>query len=284
MGKKTGMEIKIPLPEGLYLHINDTPDPDGGYPSSMLQKAFLLIHNGRILAQESVGFGFPLVKLGLKAIFPGNVELSSRQRGPDWDVSAVYTLNVTEKTTRPGRGSIRREFFYTLKNFAALLIRRVPAFRGILTAASSALRRMFSWETAYERTGFQMKVKMTYTINTQTGTMLIRADWADQVCGKATEFVIMNEQGAHYFDRYHDSSGTVLQGKEIGCWDEVFAHEATFMNCQDRIGFSLETVSGTRLFRGRELIGSRLAWAGFGYSLPPGVKSFSYVLRITKCP
>ncbi len=33
-----------------------------------------------------------------------------------------------------------------------------------------------------------------------------------------------------------------------------------------------------RLYRGRELIGARLAWSGFGYSFPPALGGFGYEL------
>jgi len=41
-------------------------------------------------------------------------------------------------------------------------------------------------------------------------------------------------------------------------------------------------VKGARLFRGRELVSSRLAWAGFGYSFPPSIKRFVYELGIER--
>ena len=97
-----------------------------------------------------------------------------------------------------------------------------------------------------------------------------------------TEVVVMNEQGAHYFDRYLDSAGTSLQGREIGCWDEVTAEDACFLCTTHQVVFKLGQVKGARLFRGRELVGSRLAWAGFGYSFPPSIKRFVYELGIER--
>ncbi len=51
--------------------------------------------------------------------------------------------------------------------------------------------------------------------------------------------IVMNEQGAHFFDQYRDSSGTCLSGKEIGCWDEVAAEEASFASSTHGVAFSL---------------------------------------------
>ena len=99
-----------------------------------------------------------------------------------------------------------------------------------------------------------------------------------------TEVIVMNEQGAHFFDQYRDSSGARLSGKEIGCWDEVTAEEASFASSTHRVAFNLPQVPGARLFRGRELIGSRLAWAGFGYSFPPTLQWIELHGQVRKTP
>jgi hypothetical protein len=91
---------------------------------------------------------------------------------------------------------------------------------------------------------------------------------------------VMNEQGARPFDCYRESNGISLRGMEIGTWDEVTAEEASFISTAHGLGFSLRQVPGARLYRGRELIGDRLAWSGFGYSIPPTVTRFTYDLRI----
>jgi hypothetical protein len=49
-----------------------------------------------------------------------------------------------------------------------------------------------------------------------------------------------------------------------------------------RVAFSLAQADGATLHRGRELIGSRLAWSGFGYSLPPILSRFAYDLTIAR--
>jgi hypothetical protein len=276
------LEISIPLPDGLELRISDGPDPDNDYPSSRLKKAFRLFHHGRCLAQEAVGFGFPLVKMGLAAFFPGAVELSSRRSGPEWKVTARYTLNLTEKTVRHGQIKIRNDLFYSAKNAAAMVIRRVPPLRGVLTGASSVLRKTFGWETIFDEADFSMDAKVAYTISEKTGSMHVEVDVTTPKNGAISEVVVMNEQGALYFDHYSDSSGIVLQGNDIGCWDRVMAREAVFRSREAGIGFSLSAINGAQLYRGRELIDRRLAWAGFGYSVKPEAGALSYVLKIGK--
>jgi len=277
------MEISIGLSEGLQLKISDNPDSITDYPSSKLQKAFLLVYKGQSLAQEAVGFGFPVIKRGLTALFPGSVELSSNRQGKYNHVEAVYTLNLKEKIIRQGKKRIQYELVYTLKNFMALLIRRVAFLRGILTGVSNALRKVFGWETGYEDTGVFMKVKVTYSVPAASDEMRVDVDWAGQAESGITELIVMNEQGADHFDQYMDSSGICLRGDKIGCWDEVLAHEASFIGTESRVRFTLSQVNGAQLYCGRERIGSRLAWAGFGYSVKPAINRLSYILKIGIC-
>ena len=163
----------------------------------------------------------------------------------------------------------------------AAVIRHLPIFRGLLTAISSLLRRMFNWETTYSDAGFSTELKILYTIEEETGRLTVEMD-TSSLHPSITEVVVMNEQGAHYFDQYLDTSGVSLQGEEIGCWDEVKAEEAWFESSARRVALRLGQVTGARLFRGRELIGSRLAWSGFGYSFRPSIKRFRYEIKIEK--
>jgi hypothetical protein len=120
-----------------------------------------------------------------------------------------------------------------------------------------------------------------YTIEEETGKVAVEIDTLDLPAG-ITEVVIMNEQGAHTFDRYLDSSGNSLREGEIGCWDLVTAEGAWFQSSANQVAFRLSQVAGARLYRGRELVGSRLAWAGFGYSFPPSIQRLRYEMRIEK--
>jgi len=278
------MELDLPLAEELSLRIADAIEQDQHYPTSRLQKGFRLVDRGQDLADEAVGFGLPVVRRGLQTLFPGAVELSQKRKEGLWEVTALFTINLEEKVARSRSGDIQSRWFYLLKNFLAELIRRLPAVRGVLTACSSLLRRLFGWVTTYEDSGNCLKIRMTTTLDPQAGLLHVTADTEGLIGAQVTEVVIMNEQGARAFDRYQDAGGAFLQGKEIGCWDEVTADEAMFISPRHRIAFRLAQVPGTKLFRGRELVGNRLAWSGFGYTFPPGLGVFRYTLRIEKLP
>jgi hypothetical protein len=190
-------------------------------------------------------------------------------------------LNLVEKISNAGNNPVENKSLYAAKNGLAALIRSLPILRRPLTGISNLLRRFFNWETIYTQAGFSTEVKVLYTLNTETGKVNIEID-TSAIPPEITEVLVMNEQGANIFDRYMDTSGISLQGQEIGCWDEINAREAWFESHAHRVTFRLGRVKGARLFRGRELLGSRLAWAGFGYSFSPSNQSFQYELSIGK--
>ena len=275
------MEINIPLFHGFSLRISDTLDDGKAYPTGRLQKGFLLLDQGQSLAEEAVGFGVPVLKRGLQTIFPGSVALACTKRDSTWEIAALFKLNLVEKISKGGSENVENRLLYGVKNFLAAVIRRLPMLRGPLTAASNVLRRMFNWETTYADAGFSTEVKMLYTIEAEMGKVTVEID-TSVLPPHITEVVVMNEQGAHHFDRYLDTSGVFLQGNEIGCWDEVNAKEARFESSARQVAFRLGQVKSARLFSGRELIDSRLAWAGFGYSFPPSIKRLRYEMRIER--
>lgn len=278
------METTIPVGPGLALSIAGDRLGMNGYPTARLQKGLLLLCDGEELGEEAVGFGVPVVMQGLRTVFPGAVELAQSRRGPVLEVTAEFEMNLVERITRPGRLALTNRWFYTAKDSLAAVIRRLPPARGLLTAISSGLRAAFGWQTTYEQTESSMTVTMTYSLGAEPGRITVAVDASSLSAAGVTEVVVMNEQGAHHFDRYWDSSGAMLRGKQIGCWDEVTAAEATFAGDRQRVAFTLGQVPGAKLFRGRELVGSRLAWAGFGYSIPPGYGAFTYDLLVERLP
>jgi hypothetical protein len=278
------LEIDLPVLKGLTLRIDSDVNSSGDYPTSRLQKGLLLVYSGQELAEEAVGFGVPVLKRGLQTIFPGGIELASQRRGPAWEVTAMFTMCLGEKIAKPGFGSLNSKSLYAIKNSLAALLRRFPVLRGLLTAASSGLRRMFGWETIYEDTGFRTKVKMIYAVYGEEGRIDVEVDTAGLLQDHISEVAVMNEQGGRYFDRYSDSGGTCRRGDEIGCWDVVTAGEASFISDTHQLAFTLRQVEGASLYRGRELVGTRLAWSGFGYTFRPATGRFSYSMRIGSLP
>ncbi len=276
------MEVTIPFTAGIVLKIGDQTSPETGYPSGQLQKGFLLLMDGQDLAEEAVGFGVPVLKHGVRTIFPGAVTLATQKIGFLQVITATFRMNLEEKLTRPGSHPVESRWIYRIKNYLAALIRRLPLLRGLLTGLSNAVRRISGWETTFAESDFCTEVSMIYTIDPQAGMLKVEVACPVELAGDGiTEVVVMNEQGAA-FDTYQDSSGNNLKGKEIGCWDKVSAGWATFTSQAHRLSFTLWQVDDMALYRGREQVDSRLSWAGFGYSFPPSLSRICYSIKIEK--
>jgi hypothetical protein len=272
--------MDLPLWDGLSLRIHDPPVGADQYATSRLQRGLLLLRLGEDMAEEAVGFGVPVLKRGLQTIFPGRVALDASRLGSGWRLNARFRLDRVEKISKDGHRYLEGAWLYAVKNLLAALMRHWPVARSPLTAASSRLRHLFGWQTTYAEAGYAAQVAVTYDLQPPARQLGMQVELSS-LPPDVTEAVIMNEQGAHHFDRYRDSSGLSLQGSKIGCWDAVRAGEAWFESRAAGVAFGLHQVQGARLFRGRELIGSRLAWAGFGYSFAPAMKQLRYELTIT---
>lgn len=274
------MVIEVQLPGELSLRIGGTAEGKT-FPTHQLQKGLRLVDRGTELVEEGVGFGVPVVKCGLTTYFPGAVELESTGRASTVEIEAKYSLNLVERLSQAGKGTLENRFLYGIKNLLAAVIRKVPPFRKLLTQASSQVRAYYGFETTYAKSDNAFSIPVIYSINSETGRISIRVV-PNGLPPDVTEVVVMNEQGAVAFDNYSDSSEDVLKHDEILCWDEVTANQAWFESGQHKIAFSLDQIPGARLYRGRELIDSRLAWAGFGYSFHPRKKMIDYVIRIKR--
>jgi hypothetical protein len=289
----------------------------GAYPTTRLRKGLVLMRDGHDLADEGVGFGVPVLKQGARTVFPGAVRLARRAcGGRTWQVTATYQMNLVERLaeaagpregregagggTGAGRGSgagDRRpaggpttRSFYAVRDSLAALHRAVPPLRPSLTAVSNAVRRRLKWVTTFEEIESLAAVAVTFSVHREGGGLGARrrcvavAVQLDDVPWQGvSEVVVMNEQGAH-FDSYADSDGSRLSGARIGTWNEVRARGATLRSASHGVAFSVEQAAGARLYRGRELVGDRLAWAGFGYALRPAPSSFAYGVSIERAP
>jgi hypothetical protein len=252
------------------------------YPTGELQRGLVLLDHGRDLSEEGVGFGVPVLKRGVRTVFPGALELTEVAEGPDWQVTATYHLDLVDRLIATGGGVVRPRLVYAARDSLAAVHRRVPGLRRPLTATSNAVRRRLGWRTTFVRAGLVATVPVTYTVRGGEDVVTVAADLTGVPPDAVTEVVLMNELGAGHFDRYEDSSGARLTGAEIGSWDAVEAATASFVSSRRRLAFTLRRVPGARLLRGREAEADRLAWAGFGYVVRPGTPGLTYDVRIER--
>ncbi|MGE5123705.1 MAG: hypothetical protein ACM3H7_04250 [Acidobacteriaceae bacterium] len=276
------MRMDFQLNSGVTLLLDSGLAPDQTYPTAKIRKGLVMVYEGQVLCEEAVGFGLPILKRGLQAIFPGEIELTPAINSLAYEVRARYRLNLEERIKKAGASTLQSPILYRCKNALAALMRRLPFMRTLLSGASSLLRSTLEWETTYEPTNESDFVTLIYAADPHRGIIRVTLESIEQRQPGVTEIIVMNEQGARFFERYQDAEGASLHGDEIGCWDEVKARQAKFICPALGLAFSLAQADHARLYRGRELIGARLAWAGFGYTLAPPQDHFSYEITVSK--
>jgi hypothetical protein len=275
---RTTMRIQIRINGETYLALSSHAGENDPFPTSHLQKGFLLVHRNRDLSSEAVGFGVPMIQCGLRTIFPGSVKIATSHQKEKQEVDASFMLNLEEKTVDSKSGKSISGFLHQGKLFMSGMIRHLPWFRKPLMNLSKFLRSTFHWKTEYLVSDMQFMIPIHYEFHKKI--MKATVDLSQVKDDRITEIVIMNEQGAEYFNHYRDSTGKETQENNIGIWDEVKAPEASFFDPKRKISFSLKKIPGAKLFRGLEMVDSRLAWSGFGYTFSPRRKEFEYVLKI----
>ena len=266
-------------------------DGDRGYASANLQHGPTLVHRGIDLAEEGVGFGVPIVKLGRRTVFAGEADVvdvgTDRSEDGGLVVELAYRLDREEGTVLFATGRRHREApprLATARDRLALAHREHPVVRPVIDGFNAALRGVFDARTCYRRVPSVGVIRVRYRFTDAGRAMQVSAAFDRLDDPEVTEIVLMNEQGAHHFACYHDSDGTTLDGPAIGSWGEIAAQEATLADSVRGLSFTVARTPGARLFRGRELAPGRLAWAGFAYVIPPGVQMFAYQVVFGNTP
>jgi hypothetical protein len=261
----------------------DDVDRDRVYASAQLQRGPTLVYRGVDLAEEGVGFGVPVVKLGRRTVFAGEADLidigtdRSEPGGPV--VEFAYRLDREEGTLLFTNGRRHREAPPGLagaRDRLALAHREHPGMRPLIDGFNAALRRIFNARTRYRRIQPVGVIRVRYSFTDSGRSMQVSAALDRLHDPEVTEIVLMNELGAHHFTHYDDSDGTTLVGPAIGSWNEITAQEATLFDPVRGLSFAVARTPGACLFRGRELAPGRLAWAGFAHVIPSGVQTFTY--------
>jgi hypothetical protein len=189
-------------------------------------------------------------------------------------------MNLVERLALPTRRSLVSAALNAVREPLASLHRRYRVLRRVLTGISNAMRAALGIRTTFEHARSLGIIRVTYRLDASAGRVSVRVEARDLAVEGSTELVIMNELGARFFDRYTDSTGCERKGDAIETWQEVAAGQATFHDSGHGVSFTLSGAPGARLFRGRELVQDRLAWAGLAYVLPADTKEFSYDIAL----
>ena len=270
--------MMIKMGGGISLLIREPDRENHKYPSCRIQNGLVLFHENIDLSEEGVGFGVPILKFGMKTIFPGSGCMELKKFVDRIYVKIDYDFCLAETIVVKGR-RIESRTLYKIKESLSWVHRKYPFSRKLLTQGSTAIRQTLGLETRFEEVASAGSACVEYNISAN-GLIRVSADLRRIRKEGCTEVIIMNEQGANYFDTYFDSNGTILAGNKIGSWIETSSDEASFKNSHNNIIFTLSRVRDSRMFYGREFVPNRLAWSGITYSISPLISNFAYDISI----
>ena len=249
----------------------------GGFPASRIQKGLVLELGDRDLSEEGVGFGLPVLKLGLQPVFPGSCRMSAKEDNGLCSIKADFKMNLRSRMARRGKIINNGLFCLAWENFSKIH-REYPELRRWISYSSRALKEKLDLKEAFSEGPTLGLVRASYLIRDSHLDVELKFP---RVSG-CTELIVLNEQGANWFDTYQDSDGLILKGERIGSWNQVEANYASFIDPIDSLMFTLKRAEGARMFSGRELVTGSLAWSGLAYVLPPMTEKFAYSIELSR--
>lgn len=269
--------INIPLSCGLSARLYKDSSPHC-METSQLQKGLILTLNGEELIEEGLGFGAPVIRYQDKTYFSSSAEISTEIDSSTQKLSKTFTLDTVSRKKFWRASYINDDFYSSVrKTFAILYLKRKnmsPLFNTVME-----LREIAKIKTEFTKVKARGVVTVNYEIH--PNVIDIAVDFSDLMLDGCVEILVLNEQGSTSFEKYIDSDGLKLSGREIGAWDLVTASYASMINPQADLSFSLRKIGGARLFRGWERTRNRFSWAGLSYSLSPTNRVFNYKINLS---
>jgi hypothetical protein len=239
-----------------------------------LQKGLVLVHHGKELIEEGIGFGVPVVKYQDKTLFSRTAQIVTCA---DQRCFEKHFLLDTISTKRFYKTHVNDNFYEAIHKLFE------KAYLGHQTMQPlnnkiMELRELLKIKTEFQHVKPRGIIKIKYAL--LDDAVRVSADFSGLALKDCVELLMLNEQGANNFGCYSDSDGLRLVTGRIGAWDVVSAKNASLTNSSGDLGFSLEPAASARLFRGWEKTRNRFSWAGLSYSIASARTNFEYVIRL----
>ncbi len=242
-----------------------------------LQKGLVLQLNGNELIEEGIGFGVPIVKYLDKTFFSSTADISIQKNDSNLTLTKVFTLDTVSRKKFGQTTYIDDDLYSPLrKTFQILYLKHkklTPVFNKIME-----LRDCANIKTEFVKV--QPRGTVTVTYQCKSDGINVQADFSKLSLNNCHEVLVLNEQGSSIFQKYVDSSSSMLFGTKIGAWETVTAKQASLLSTNDQIAFSVQNKKGTTLFRGWEHTKKRFSWAGLSYSMRPNNGIFDYSIGL----
>jgi hypothetical protein len=268
-GNDLSKAFSLGIDKRLVLRITEKCNHGAG-DSSGLERGLILFVENRPAIGEGLGFGIPAIEYSDKILFSSSATTIRNDA-----LIRSYSIDAVQRKTW-GRFAIDGGFYLMVQNRLAEIYRTDRRFRPALTQIMY-VQFLLGIRQTYEKVKSRGYVDVSYNL---VGRKLrIIVDFSRLTRRDFRKLLVFNEQSAD-FNIYQDDFG-ILTDEDIGVWEEVKSRNASLRSRELNVGFGVENLPGTRLYRGRELLRPRLDWAGFCYSIPPETERFTYTVQIT---
>ena len=263
------------LSDSVALSVYSNTDPQN-MKTADLQKGLILLCNGADVIGEGSGFGVPIAKYADETVFSGSSFLSVRKNADVVEIRKEFLMDLVARD-RFRNLKLENHRIRTLSDYISWLPHgRRRLARPVLIAKDLLFK--FGVRSCFVRRSHKGVVVVTYTVD--RNRILVKLNLSMLNRTHLGKVFVLNEQGADFFRVYSDSEGLRLVDEEIGVWDNVKAQSAKITDGQNKIGFSLKSLEGSILRRGRELMKGSLNWIGLDYELDPEYYHFEYEIEL----
>ena len=267
------------ISDSVALRINSDTKPHNMKIAS-LQKGLILLCKGTEVIGEGTGFGVPIAKYSDETVFSGSSSIHIRTMEDTVEIRKEFIMDLVARETLRNL-KLENPKIRTLLDCASTIYEKqyqshIHFARSILLARNLLFK--FGVKSTFIRSTHKGAVVVTYII--ERNRILVKIDLSTLERNNLGKIFVLNEQGAHFFRTYSDSENLKLDDDEIGAWNDVTSQSAKIANAQEKIGFSLKNIEGTKLRRGRELIKGSLDWIGLDYELGAECSQFEYEIEV----
>lgn len=246
--------------------------------TSKLQKGGVLVFNGMELVEEGLGIGAPICLYGDGARFSLNATTFVNDSS-DLSVIKIYSMSAME--SKRFRGANIRHGGYA-SQFLRSLEKAYRGIRSLQLGATAMLRVVSMMGLRNEYVEGRSKGQIAVTYQPSNGGLVVNVDFHNIETDDLRSLILGNEQGGRLFTNYSDSSGVKMSGREIEPWKPTSAERATLFCPATGVGFRLRRPSGWQIVRGREVVTSRISWAGLNLKRDtfPTSKTVRYSVKV----
>ena len=172
--------------------------------TSPLQKGLVLLHDGRELIEEGVGFGVPVVKYEDKTFFSSKAKVTVEKNNSGYLLTKIFVLDTISLKKLGSASYINNKLYSTARKAFELLYLKHKHLYPIFSEAME-IRDLFGIKTEFRTVKPRGTITVTYRC--QPDAIKIHAGLSNIALNRCKEILLLNEQGSSIFKTYIDNTG-----------------------------------------------------------------------------